>query len=371
MKRWLILLIVVSIAVLFSGCSDRLDLEDASFPLLAGYDLDDHNKLLTYVSVPEFSKDAKKKTHELGISAQTIRESRQQTDAYWPTLFQARKLLVLLVSKRLLKHPDWQRILDVFSRDAKNPITCRMIMYDGPLSDVVFLNQKDQPFLPLLLRGMVDTKSGRSETVKTTFQDMHRLRLENGMTPYIAEIRLDREIKLSGTALLDHQGRYVDSLNSQETILLQILQNKAKNAVSLTLAIPGQRKRGPLNTDKLSFSTNKTKTKIQTSFQQDTFQFDLAVHLSIALTERLFPYDMDNKTTELEKAIAEQLKKQFEQLIHKIQSKRVDPIGLGIHAQAFTYKRYKKVEEHWGQTLSQANINVSVKVNMEEMGTIK
>ncbi|GGI44331.1 hypothetical protein GCM10008018_06570 [Paenibacillus marchantiophytorum] len=369
-KRWLHVFIAISV-LLISGCNDRLDLEDAAFPLLGGYDLDEKNNLLTYVTVPEFSKSARKKTQELGVSAKTLQQARQQSDAYWPAVFQGRKMLVILVSKRLLEHVDWFRILDVFSRDAKNPLTCRMIMYDGPLSEVIFLNQQDQPFLPLLLRGMVDTKSGRSETVKTTFQDMHRLRFEKGKTPYIAEIRLENEIKLSGTALLDHQGKYADSLDAQETILMQILQNQAKHAVSVTLAIPGQAKRGPLNTDKLSFSTNKTKTHIKTAFHDGHFQFDLAVHLSIALTERLFPYDMQHKSAVLEKAIAEQLKKQFESLISKIQSHQIDPIGLGIHAQAFTYKPYKKVEDQWGKALSEANIHLSVIVTMEGVGTIK
>ncbi|NOV01757.1 Ger(x)C family spore germination protein [Paenibacillus planticolens] len=369
-KRWLGLLLI-AVMISSSGCNDRLDLEDAAFPLLAGFDLDEKNNLRTYVALPVFSNSARKKTYKLAVTAQSLGQTRQESDAHWPTVFQGRKLLVMLVSKRLVEHDDWFRILDVFSRDAKNPLTSRLILYDGPLSELVFLNQKDEPFLPLLLRGMVDTKSGRSETVKTTFQDMHRLRFEKGKTPSIAEVRLDHEIRLSGSALLDHGGKYVDSLDAQETILMKILQNEAKSAVSLTLAIPGHPKRGPLNADRLSFNTDKVKTTIKTYFHDDNFQFDFAVRLSVGLTERLFPYDVKNKSAELEKAIALELQKQLVRLISKIQSHRIDPIGLGIQAQAFAYKPYKKVEDQWGEVLSQAAINVTVKVSIDNMGAVK
>ncbi|SFM28797.1 germination protein, Ger(x)C family [Paenibacillus sp. 1_12] len=369
-KHWIHLLII-AVMISTSGCNDRLDLEDAAFPLLAGFDLDEKNNLHTYVALPVFSSSAQKKTYKLDVTAQTLGQTRQQSDAHWPAVFQGRKVLVMLVSKRLVEHDDWFRILDVFSRDAKNPLTCRLIMYDGPLSEIIYLNQKDEPFLPLLLRGMVDTKSERSETVKTTFQDMHRLRFEKGKTPAIAEVQLDHEIRLSGSALLDHQGKYTDSLNAQETILMQILQNKANKPVSLSLTIPGHPKRGPLNTNKLSFNTNKTNAQIKTYFHDDRFRFDLAIQFSVVLTERLFPYDVKNNSAELEKAIAEQLKKQIERLISKFQSHHIDPIGLGIYAQAFAYKPYKKVEDQWGQALSQAVINVTVKVRIESMGVVK
>ncbi|UUZ80921.1 hypothetical protein LJK88_40165 [Paenibacillus sp. P26] len=45
------------------------------------------------------------------------------------------------------------------------------------------MNPADQPFLPILLRGMIETKSRRSETVKTSMQELHRQMLEKGITP--------------------------------------------------------------------------------------------------------------------------------------------------------------------------------------------
>lgn len=371
MNRRRIFMLAIVMAVIVSGCSDRLDLEDAAIPLLGGYDLDENNKELNFVVMPVFSKSAEKKSKEFGVHVQTVRQGRGELDAYTPGIFQGRKLIVILVGKRLLQHPGWFKIMDVFFRDAKNNLTSRVVMYDGPLSEVISSNPQDQPFLPVLLKGMVDTKSARSETVKTTMQGLHRQIYEKGMTPYIAEIRMDNEIKLSGTALLDHTGKYIASLDAEETIYMQILQNEAKKTVSLTLSIPGYPKRGPLNSDKLSFSSERIKTKVKTSYSDDKFRFDLSIKMPIALTERLFPYDMRKKGAELEQLIAEQLQKKFEDLIRNVQKHKIDPFGFGVYAQAFEYKQYKKVEDYWGETFAQADVHVSVKVILESMGPMK
>ncbi|MEW9700011.1 Ger(x)C family spore germination protein [Paenibacillus sp. SI8] len=365
-------LLIPIVLVIVTGCSDRLDLEDGTIPLLAGYDLDKNNNFLSYAVNPVFSKNIEKKTQEIGLQAQTLRQSRGEADAFTAGTFQGSKFLVNLVSKRLLQQPGWFQMMDVYFRDPKVPLTARFVVYDGPLSEIIYLNPSDQPSLPLLLRGMIDTKSARSETVKTTTQELHRQMNEKGVTPSIAEIKLEnKEIKLSGTVLLDHKGIYVLSLNMPETILLRILQNKAKKSVSLTLSIPGQPKSSPFAADKLSIATGKVKTKIKTFYRQGKFRFDFKIDVPAELTERFFPYDMQKDGQQLEAQIAEQVQKQLESLIHKIQEHKIDPIGLGLYARAHAYIPYMEVEDHWGEALAKADIHIAVRVTLTSSGPVK
>lgn len=366
------LLIVMAMAAA-PGCSDRIDMEDASIPLSLGVDLGPDNKLLYYSTFPVFSINVKKKKQETEAQATTLRQSRLKQDAHSAGVFSGRNYQVFLVGKRLLQQEDWFRMTDVLFRDAKNSVTNRVIAYDGPLSEIVYLTPENQPRLPLILRGMVDTKNARSETVRTTMQELHRQIFEKGMTASIAEVELDqkRNIKLRGTALLDHKGKYAFTLSAPETILLRILQNKANKPVSLTVSIPGEPKKGPLHTDKLSFTSTQVKTKIKTSYREDKFQFDMNILLRIALSERLFPYDVQKKGEELEKLIAEQVKQELEKLIKNIQRHRIDPIGLGIRARAYEYGEYKKVKEDWGEALSRADIHLDVDVKIGAMGPVK
>ena len=229
-KRVLFVLLIMMMMAIAAGCSDRLDLEDATNNLAIGLDLDNENNLLVYMKSPVFSRNVKKHTTEIKVKADTIRKAREEIDERSPSVITGRKVQVVLIGKRILEHEDWFPILDVFFRDTKNPLMPRVIAVDGSVSDMIYLNPKDQPSLSLLLRGMVDTKSARSETVKTTLQKLHWQINEKGVTPYISEIQLDKSkrIMLTGISLLDHKGKYALSLSAEETVLLQILNKNAK-----------------------------------------------------------------------------------------------------------------------------------------------
>ncbi|MFD0681353.1 MULTISPECIES: Ger(x)C family spore germination protein [unclassified Paenibacillus] len=371
-KPLLCALLFVFVSLTTSGCEDRLDMEDAVFPLGIGIDLDKDNNLLLYDMHPIFSKNVKKKSQEVEVKTSTLREARAKVDAYAPGSFQARKVQILLISKKILQQDGWFPMLDVYFRDPKNPLTPRIISYNGPLSDLVFLKLEDEPILPLLLRGMVDTKSARSETVSTTVQELHWQMYERGITPCISEVKMgsNKEIKLHGTTLLNHKGKYAFSISSEDSVLLAILQKNSKT-VSMTLVIPSESKQAPFDTNRVSFNASKVKTKIKPSYQQDKFHFDIQIEMPVVLTELLFPFDLRANETQLEEMMAKQAQKRFEALVKQIQKHKIDPLGLGRYARAYQYDHFKKVKDHWGEELAKAEIHVSVKVNIQASGPVK
>lgn len=374
-KRWMRLmgfLLIAAAAVAVPGCYDRLDLEEASSPLLVGYDLDADNQMLVYVMNPIFGKSAGEKTHKIVVKANSSREAREKEDVRSAGAYHGRKIQIVLLGKRMLRHADWFRVLDVFFRDARNTLTPSVVVYNGPLSDFIYLDEKEQPPLPMLLRGMIDTKSERSETVKTNLQELHRQLYEKGMTPSISEAYLDQgEVVLLGVALLDDKGKFAVSLSGQETVLLQILQKEAKKSVSLTIPIPGEAKKGPFHTERLSLSTEEVNTNIAAAYAEGRFQFDIQVELRVALTEILFPYHSQDQQEQLERSITSQLQQQFDDLILKIQSHKIDPIGLGLYARAHAYKAYKSAEAHWGETVAESDIRATVRVKIGSSGPVK
>jgi Ger(x)C family germination protein len=372
-RRSLLILLTVVAAVVVTGCYDRVDLEEQSSSFLAGIDLDQQNNLLVYSTNPVFSRHVNEKSQEIGVKAGTLRQSRGLLEARTIGFFSNRKVQIILLGKRLLEHENWYRLLDVFLRDTKNPLTQRVVAFDGAISDLIDLNPKDQPLLPIMLRGMVDSKSARSESVNTTFQELDRQMFESGVTPYISGVGLDKnkEIVMFGTTLLDKKGKYASSLSISETILLQILQKNVKRPVSYTLRIPGESKSGPFHTDRLSINAENIKTKIKTSYREDRFRFVIDINMPVTLTERLYPYDIRGHGKRLESLIAEQMKKKFESLVRTLQAQKIDPIGLGLYARAHEYKQYKDVQEKWGEALAEADIQVAVKVTIRSMGPVK
>lgn len=372
MNRRLISSLLILTVLMLTGCSDQLTLENAATPLAFGIDLDENNKMHYYSTMPIFIRKKDRQSQQSSGTTNTLRQAKTKQDAFTAGNWQGRNLKVILIGKRLVQYEGWFKMLDVLFRDARNTVMDRVVIVDGNVSDLFRLNNKEQPQMPILIRGMVDTKSKRSETYATTVQELHRQFYEKGVTPYVAEIKIIKnDIGLEGAALLSEKGKYVTSLHAQETVLLSLLQKKAKAGIGLSYRIPSEPKTGPFATDIISFSASKIKTKIKTSYQDNRFQFDYHIKMTITLSERLFAFDVLNNGNELEELIVKQMKAELEKLIKKLQKHQIDPIGLGVYARAFQYKKYKKVEDRWGEAIKDATINVKLDLKIEAMGPVK
>ena len=175
---------------------------------------------------------------------------------------------------------------------------------------------------------------------------------------------------IKGTTLLDHKGSYAASLNTEETIFLSILQKKSDVAF-LNFKIPGKPIQRPIETDMIGFTAADVDTEIKASYRNDRFRFEIKVDMPVSLSERLFSFNMQQNKKELEEEMSKQAEQKMKKLIEKIQKHKIDPIGLGLYARAYEYKSYKKVEERWGEALSEAEIDVTVDVTIIDSGPIK
>jgi Ger(x)C family germination protein len=373
MKRLLIIPLVSLLVLILPGCWDRADLEDVAFVLVVGLDLDQDNNLMIYNMVPVNHKESEEKEIPVTVRALSLRESRGQIDDMFEGTASGRKLETILLGKRLLKHEDWFPLLDVLFRDPKNAVTADVIFVNGPISQVINSRFPEIPHLSLHLYDMIKSANKRHETIMTTLHELHRQMYEKGITPAISELEMDEKLKLRGTALLNEKGKYVVSLKIQENVLLMILQKQVKKEIPITLQLPQVKKSGGgiFDTNVISFNLADMKTKIKTAYRYGRFQFDIRIRSYATLSERVFPFDVENKSAELEKMIEEQLNQQFENLIKKFQKHKIDPIGMGLYARAHEYKEWQKVQDDWGEALSAADIKINVKVKVKSMGPVK
>ncbi|PFA22281.1 spore gernimation protein [Bacillus cereus] len=367
MKRKVLCCILLSVFMM-TGCFDQTNVEDVSLTLILGIDLDHNNNLLVYMSSPVFNKEAKVKEETAGVKSVTVRKSRDQFDSTVMALTSGSKTQVILIGKRLLKQKNWEKYLDPFYRDPKNTVTERVVAVDGPVSDVIFYTPKDKPRLPVYLTKLVDTASSRNITVKTTLQKLHEQIADKGITASITEMKKKNRIWVTGTALLDEKGRYKLTLKSDENRLLRILQQEAKGEFPFT--IPIKLKSDSQDKDWISFSAQNIKVKTKVRYDNH-FIFNIDVKMRIAITERLFSFNTRKYAEKLQKAIETKLEADFKQLIKKIQTAKIDPIGLGVYARTYTYPEWKKVQNEWNKALAKGDVNVKVSVEIGGMGTIK
>lgn len=362
-KIGLCLLILVMI---LSGCMNATPIEDISFTLILGLDLDEKDNLLVYMSSPIFSKEAKAKEEVYKVKSHTIRLSREKFDSRVIGLSSGSKTQIILVGKRLLKKKDWFDYLDPFFRDAKNTITARVVAVDGSVADVISNKPTDKPRLSLYLTNLIETASKRNLIKRTTLQDFRRQMKDKGRTAWIPEITKKKRIELTGSALLAQSGKYKITITPDENQLLNVLEGKKKGDYSIT--IPVSTVSASKGKPYISFSLPVIKVKKKVDYN-GRFVFDINVKLLISITEQIFPFDVEKDYAQLEKSIANELENEFSRLIQKIQKAQIDPLGLGLYARAYTYSEWKKVQDDWGENLAKSKINIHVKTKIKGMGT--
>ena len=371
LKRCVLPLLCVSLLMMLTSCGYQVPLEDTTIVFVLGIDLDEDNNLIFYESSPVFSKGAKSQRDIYHTKADTIRDSRKFFDAVTGGEVSAAKIQILLLGKRVVEHGDWFPILDTMYRNSNFSINTRVVIVDGQVSDVVNYNPESNALLAVYLKNDIDKNHKRTRTEKGTLQQLHSEFFDKGVTPALANVKKGKKVEVTGTALLNNRGKYVDSLDLSESTLYLFLKHNRKHQISYTtITIPAEKEEGIFHKNDLSFEVKTVKSKVKTSHDEDRFKFDVKISMSVAILESLLPVDMISHEKELKKTIEDRLKTGYEELFKKVQGHKIDPFGFGIYARAYQYEEFKKVEDNWGQALSEADINVTVEVDIKSMGTV-
>lgn len=365
------LLLLLLLLMMLTSCGYQVPLEDTTIVFVFGIDLDEDNNLIFYESSPVFSKGAKAKTDIYHTKADTIRDSRKFFDAVTGGEVSGAKIQILLLGKRVVEHEDWFPILDTMYRNSNFSINTRVVVVDGQVSDVINYEPESNALLAMYLKNVIDKNHKRTRTEKGTLQQLHTEFFDKGVTPALANVKKGKKVEIIGTALLNDRGKYVDFLDLSESTLYLFLKHNRKHQISYTtITIPTEKEEGIFHKNDLSFEVKTVKSKVKTSHDKDRFKFDVKVSLSIVILESLLSVDMQSHEKEIKKKIEERLKTGYVELFKKIQGHKVDPFGFGIYARAYQYDEFKKVEDNWGEALAEADINVSVEVDIKGMGTV-
>lgn len=371
------LILVFLMLLTMVGCWDRTELEEQSISLTYGFDVSKNNQLLMYNVSPIFDKSAGQTYEVFEKKAITPREAKEQFNSSSPLVVTG-KIQTMLFSNKLLKEDGIMPYLDVWYRDPKDTGNTRIVAVKGSVSSILNSEFKNKPMLPEYLNNIVNVNKQYNRTAYTTLQDLHRQLFDKGVTPSISEIKKgNKDLVVTGTALLTKQGFYKMSLNRQESALLLMLQKKAKMPVSLTIRIPSdsfETKYSPRNVRGSNFITINVismKKKVKTHYNRDQFAFDVKMKLNVSLAERTFNMNMKKDQENLNTILAKQLSRELTTLIQKVQKEQLDPFGFGDYARAFQYQHWKKIEDNWSTTFPKSNVQVTSTVRVLDHGIIE
>lgn len=357
--------LLICIALFLSGCGNtRLD--SLTMTLTLGLDTDG-GKLFMYSSSPVFNKDAKEHTEVIEVDSSSLREGRYKIDLFASGRTVGGKIQNVVIGKALAKKKELPLLLDVLYRDPKNSTTALLIVYDGPVKELLESQQKDKPRLAVAIKDLVTTTAADKHTVKMNLLDFHRVLFDKGCTPFASEMtRKNGKMMVKGTALFDNKGKYVASLSPKETAFLQLLRKEIKPAIPFTIrtsALTGKK-------ENISVSMEHGKVRYETKYRNGQFRFHVQIDAEVIITEKIADMDISKKQKQLEKIVANEIKTKTTALLKTLQRHDVDPVGFGLYARAYEYDHWKAVENDWGKAFAAADISVSAKAKVISYGVI-
>lgn len=372
MKKFKPISLTLVILMIVSGCGKAVYIENQQFVLTEAIDFDENNKLVVYTSSPVFTKEATDRYKISFARAITMRKSKGQINSKTSGNLAYGKSQNVLIGKKLLQQRDPYPYLDVLFRDSRNEINANVIVVDGTVKDVMYTNMSDKGRIATVIKDLVESTYKSRVAVQTSLQQFHQQIKDKGMTPALTEMKpVKNELVISGTVLLHKDGTYATSLNHQESSLLILLQGNAKNSIPLTFHLSPEMFHTNQEMSFVSINIKKGKPKIKAEFGDNHLTIDIEMKVQIDLTERLFELDLEEKKKQLEQAIEKKLKEECTALIKKAQKYQIDPFQFGINVRAYHYKNWKKVEDNWGKTLSEATVNVSPEVTIKSIGVLE
>ncbi|PFD77218.1 spore gernimation protein XA [Bacillus cereus] len=367
---------IVLCCVYIIGCSQRIPLEKVSLILLIGLDRTPNGDIKVGTSIPLFHHKQQKSTIEHWTQASTVYTGFSKIDTKLTGYLTASKAEIILIGKKLAQETNWLQELDSSYRDPYATINAKVVLVDGHAEEIFKIHKLSKPSLSSYINGVIESSIQNNQSVSSTIQQLMREQNEEGMTQTVPIIKkTNNEIDTVGIAFLNRRGKYLTHLPKKDVKFFNLINKpKSNGRMILHLALPSKKSNKKTNTS--IFVQNATR-KVDVTFQNGKFVFNLDINANVALVEKTNPnlikgyYDNKKNIYHLKSAIQKEINNNLQNILNEIQQNKIDPIGLSLYARAFQYKEWKKVKGDWSQALAEAKINVKTHVKIKDTGTIR
>ena len=288
-----------------------------------------------------------------GISPRDVRQNAEQKVEQTLDLS---VLSTILISEDTAKG-DIYEYLDIYFRDAANPITPKIALVQGELKPYFELSEKQQSASGEFYNRFITSLEENSMVIPYTLQTAGTILYEPAQDLALPYIKMDEKKRpiLDGVALFSGRSFTGEKLSGNQGILLNILNESLGKAARITYLYEGS---------PASFRINKVKRNITVSEQE----IKIKQKINVAVTE--FPKDhlRDKQVrTKVQQFFSEKIEEDMNEMMEKLQKAKSDAIGLGRIVRAYHPNLYK---DDWSEHFSTLNISVEIEVEIVKTGIL-
>lgn len=355
------LLLIILSCFLLSGCWDEVLYKELTNSPLAGLD-GEPGKITAYFSYPIISEDnvTYSTTEGHGLS---LRAARNNAFTHTNEMLDVSQLEVFLISADAAKS-NLYNYIEVLYRAPRTRLSGRAAIVEEQVSNHFDIAETLPGNPPDFYKGLLETAIKFSIIPDYDIQQMGRLLFDEGMDVALPSIRLSKETgfpEVSGVALFNRKEFSGHYLNLKESGILTILQKKGqKKHAQFSYEWEKDGIKYPITVE---YSGLKRKWDITNENIEASYKFKFAI-------EEFAYVHLDEKEImdDIEKFLSEELTKDFQKVINKLQGAKSDAVGFGRNVRAFHQDLWNKGK--WQDTFSEMDIQINVEAKIVRTGIL-
>ncbi|PGH79729.1 spore gernimation protein XA [Bacillus thuringiensis] len=362
--------------VLLTGCAQRISLEKVSLILLIALDKNKNNDLLVGVSMPLFHHEKQKTSVQHLVKASSIYNGFSKINTKLTGFLTPAKAEIILIGKNLAQTEHWINLLDSSYRDPFSAVNSKIVLVDGSVENIFNIKRSDKPTLPNYIKDVIESAIQNNQAVSSTVQQLVRESTEIGMAQTIPIIKgKNNELDIVGLGFFNAKGRYIMKIPKEEIVYFNLL-NRPKIHGRMILHFSPNTTFAKENFN-ISLLVQDGKRNITVDYKDGRFIFNFDIYMNISLLESTNNTIAKNKFNdaqlikELENEIKKELDLNLNNLLHTMQRKKIDPLGLTLHASAYQYSKWKKNKKNWSDSISNAKIDVNTHIILNNTGALE
>lgn len=379
MNRFISIVLCLLSLLLLTACWDADELTDRGFILGHGLDQDKDQIVVTsQVYRPTVSSGGQVAVIGSGgseasyanikTSGKSVFDAIGHVPLYIGRMTNSSHLRIILISEELARKKNLGDILEVFYRKNDIRITSPVMITKGKAADYFELKPiMEKTISEQIFDSELHSAGTSQKTVNTNLLGLAlqmKSEVGNSMLPFV-NIKQDQAKPIPGIygAALFKKGKMIGTLPSERVEILNILLNEYQNGV---VEIPCHTK--PKKDE--SFEINFIKSSMDPIIKGDSLQVNASVRMEIVLEElSCSKTQKPEEEKELEKKIAQKVKKDLEETIAVLQAKKFDAINLGNKLYAKDVNIWRKWKKNWDQRFADSHFIFDVQVRIISSGT--
>ncbi len=382
MKKPAFILLCLIITLNLSGCWSNQELAQRAIITGVGLDKAADNKMeltLQLVSPSSFSdeystSESKSTSYTISTTGITVFDAvRQQLSSIGRKPFYSH-VQIIVIGEELAKE-GLNDILDFFQRDAEPRLTTRILIAKGTTAKEILNAKSKLEMIPAVhLRSIMEYNHDSNPAIRDIMLiDLLELSAAVGKAPVIAGIDIVNKTKdlYISDMRINHSGAFkngklVGWLNTEETIGLSYVENKAKNVI---IQIPN-----PSSPDKyIAIEQLSSTARNDIKYENNAFKGTIHVNAIGAVgeiqgnAEFSKPDFIEKLNIATEAKIKEQIQSTIEIAQENFQS---DILGFGELAKRKHNKAWKESQADWDEIFGEMPIEVNVRFEIRRTGNI-